>query len=123
MRTISKLKATRTEGTAMVRTLLIMAFFTLTACGGSDETFQGVGTSGGESETVDIEVSESNRNVDVRSSQKVGTVTVSGSNNSVSFSSIPESIVVTGDDNTIYKPSSSSYTDRGDGNVLVETGG
>lgn len=105
----------------MKKTILIIAALVMVGCGGDDVT--GVQTVTDEVELVDIEISESNESVDVRSNQKVGEVTISGSNNSVTFSSIPISIVITGNDNTVYKPNDSSLSDRGDGNVIIEQGG
>jgi hypothetical protein len=109
----------RVLSVAVSTSVSVTVILGVTGCGGSDDDIPAAGIA---ESTVseDYTLDSSNSNVSIETPYPIDTVFITGSNNLVKFVTIPETISVMGNDNTIYKPSESSLKDSGDGNVIQE---
>lgn len=103
----------------LLRTISIAVLLGVTGCGGSDIDGTPL-TTETEEQIKDLEITESGQSINVNSSTPLNNVLISGDNNIVKFISIPKSISVSGNDNTIYKPEGIGINSSGLGNVVIE---
>lgn len=102
----------------LTKLMTVAVIITLSGCGGGE--VDGVGTSTTE-DAINVEYSESGKSIDVRSEKPIDNVLISGDNNIVSFFTIPKSISISGNDNTIYKPENVGVSSTGLGNTVIDT--
>ena len=103
----------------LLRTVSIAVLLSATGCGGSDIDGTPL-TTETEEQIKDLEITESGQSINVNSSTPLNNVLISGDNNIVKFITIPKSISVSGNDNTIYKPKGIGISSSGSGNLIIE---
>jgi hypothetical protein len=103
----------------LLRTISIAVLIGVSGCGGSD--IDGTPTTNdGEQKIKDLEIYQSGQSINVSSSTPLNNVLISGNNNVIKFITIPKSISVSGNDNTIYRPEGIGIISSGLGNVVIE---
>ena len=103
----------------LLKTVSIAVLIGVTGCGGSDVDGTPL-TTETEEQIKDLEITQSGQSINVSSSTPLNNVLISGDNNKVSFITIPKSISVSGNDNTIYRPEGIGVNSSGVGNVIIE---